>query len=214
DTVQRPVSSVRVNPQWRKSKGQGMDEGDIAVVNFQGGLPSGYQSVPMAKSDRALKKGKKTVLAGYGIDNPYARTGSGKLRKTRVSVADPRPGKHEMILDQSHGKGACHGDSGGPAFVGSGRRAVLAGVTNRSYPNGAPDDCHHQVVYTKVSSYRPWIEKSERDMRRRRPRSDLSLASRRGSGRMRARAPKARRMRSPRSARPRHLGRRAHRRPP
>jgi secreted trypsin-like serine protease len=78
-----------------------------------------------------------------------------------VGVADPRSGKSEMILDQSRGHGACHGDSGGPAFVRQGKKMVLAGVTNRSYPSQAPDDCAHRVVYTKVSAYRSWIQKGE-----------------------------------------------------
>jgi hypothetical protein len=139
-----------------------MDQGDIALVKFKGGLPDDYSPVPMLGSDRGLKKGRTVTLAGYGISNTAQKSGAGILRKTRVRISEPRSGKSEMILDQSHGHGACHGDSGGPAFVRQGGREVLAGVTNRSYPNSAPDDCAHKVVYTKVSSYAPWIDRTER----------------------------------------------------
>ena len=66
-----------------------------------------------------------------------------------------------MIISQSHGQGACHGDSGGPAFIKRRGKIILAGVTNRSYPDHAPDDCAHNVVYTKVPAYRSWIRKTE-----------------------------------------------------
>lgn len=143
-----------------------MDQGDIALVRFPGGLPKGYQKIGIADSDKALKKGSATALAGYGISNARTKTGAGTLRKTTVRVSDLRKGKSEMILDQSHGHGACHGDSGGPAFVRYRGKSALAGVTNRSYPDGAADDCAHKVVYTKVSAYKDWIKRNEKALRR------------------------------------------------
>ena len=69
-----------------------------------------------------------------------------------------------MILDQSHGHGACHGDSGGPAYIQKNGKMILAGVTNRSYPSSASDDCAHQVVYTKVHAYESWIKKNKQKL--------------------------------------------------
>jgi hypothetical protein len=158
----RPVSKVVVNPNWAKRRGTGMDQGDIALVKFTGGLPEDYHPVPMLQTDRALRKGRTVTLAGYGISNAAEKTGAGILRKTQVKIDGPRSGKSEMILDQTRGHGACHGDSGGPAFVRQRGQVILAGVTNRGYPDSAPDDCRHKVVYTKVSSYAPWIDRTER----------------------------------------------------
>ena len=160
-TVKRPVTGTVVNARWRTHAGKGMDEGDIALVKFPGGLPAGYSTVKPATSDVGIRKGSTATLAGYGISNARTHAGAGVLRKTQVPVSNPRTGKTEMILDQSHGHGACHGDSGGPAFIREGGHMALAGVTNRSYPSRAPDDCGHQVVYTKVSAYRNWIKKGE-----------------------------------------------------
>lgn len=158
DSVKRPVTGEVVHPGYGRHRG--MDQGDIAVVKFGGGLPNGYKPAALDTKE-SVKKGERVVLAGYGVSDARTRAGAGVLRKAEVSVADPRPGKSEMIFDQSHGRGACHGDSGGPAYFRRGRRMILGGVTNRSYPNTAADDCAHKVVYTKIAAYRPWIEKSE-----------------------------------------------------
>jgi hypothetical protein len=164
DSVQRPITGVAVNPNWKLKQGRGMDQGDIAVVKFDGGLPKGYQPAVLDSPENEIKKGDSAILAGYGVSNAKTHEGAGTLRKTTVSVAAVRKGKSEMIFDQSHGRGACHGDSGGPAYFQHGKKMVLGGVTNRSYPNTAADDCGHKVVYTKVSEYKPWIEKSEEEL--------------------------------------------------
>jgi hypothetical protein len=157
----RASEGVAVNQKWQKLRGQGMDQGDIALVKFDGRLPEGYHPVPTLPRAASLRSGEKVTLAGYGISNARKKTGAGRLRKTQVSVLNDRPGKSEMILDQAHGHGACHGDSGGPAFVRTGSGIALAGLTNRSYPDSAPDDCAHDVVYTKVPAYKKWIQTNE-----------------------------------------------------
>jgi hypothetical protein len=161
ESEKRQVSNAVVNAKWTAHQGRGMDQGDIAMVRFPGGLPPGYQPAPMIPSAASIRKGEEAVLAGYGITDARTRAGAGVLRKTRVRVEQDRPGKTEMILDQSHGHGACHGDSGGPAYVRVGGRPVLAGVTNRSYPDSGPDNCAGRVVYTKISAYRPWMKKAD-----------------------------------------------------
>ena len=161
-TLRAPSEAVAVHPSWGQKMGMGMDQGDIALVKFAGGLPEGYRKASMIRSENSIQNGRKVVLAGYGISNAVTKSGAGRLRKAEVSVINNRPGKSEMILDQGQGSGACHGDSGGPAFIQRNGRLVLAGLTNRSYPPGAPDDCAHKVVYTKVPAYRSWIQKSER----------------------------------------------------
>ena len=175
DSVHLPVTGIAVNPAWEKNRGRGMDQGDIAVVKFSGKVPPGYHPATMDSTNSDIKKGDSAILAGYGINDVKTHEGAGILRKTSVSVASVRKGKSEMIFDQSRGHGACHGDSGGPAFFQRGQKMVLGGVTNRSYPNSASDDCAHKVVYTKVAAYRPWIEKSEEELNQR-PSSSPQLA--------------------------------------
>lgn len=163
-SIKRPVIGARVHSTWRHHQGRGMDQGDIALVKFGGGLPRGYHKARVSGSESLFRKGRHVTLAGYGISDARARTGSGVLRRTQVTVANSRKGRSEVIFDQSRGHGACHGDSGGPAFITDRGKPALVGVTNRSYPDSAPDDCAHQVVYTKIGAYRDWIKKSKREL--------------------------------------------------
>lgn len=173
--IRRPITASIINPKYENHAGRGMDQGDIAIVRIGGTLPEGYHPMPMAKTDNEISSGEKVTLAGYGISNAARKSGAGRLRKTNVEVLNNRAGKSEMILDQSHGHGACHGDSGGPAFIRENGRIEVAGVTNRSYPNSAPDDCRHQVVYTKIPAYKKWIATNSRRLARQDNRVSPSL---------------------------------------
>ncbi len=164
----RQVDAVAINPKWESQAGHGMDQGDIALVKFKGGIPDGYKKISALNKDTEIKAGQNAELAGFGISNAQSKSGAGILRKVQVPIIQSRPGKSEMILDQSRGRGACHGDSGGPAFIHKNGKLVLAGITNRAYPNRASDDCKHKVVYTKVPAYKSWIQKSERALESRR----------------------------------------------
>ena len=188
----REGTAVAVDPKWRTHQGRGMDQGDVALVKFGGGMPAGYHQVSTVQSASAIKNGGVVQLAGYGISNARTHTGAGKLRETSVRIVDSRPGKSEMILDQTHGRGACHGDSGGPAFVRQGAGIALAGLTNRGYPDHAPDDCAHQVVYTKVPSYKRWITANERKLEAARSPATLSKHVRKAVPRFRKRRVSAR----------------------
>jgi secreted trypsin-like serine protease len=112
-----------------------------------------------------LAKGTEVQLAGYGITEADTQNGTGVLRKAMVLIDNPSFGKTEVILDQTHGQGACHGDSGGPAFLRMGGTNYLWGVTSRAYPNNAGDDCAHEVVYTKIESQIGFIESAMRRLK-------------------------------------------------
>lgn len=161
--VLRVVDS-QISPGWSESRLAGEDAGDIALVRFEGKLPKGYGPAHILSKKAELKKGDEVILAGYGITNALKKTGAGTLRKTSVKVAEPEFGKTEILFDQHQGKGACHGDSGGPAFVEVNGKDYLLGVTSRGYPVTAPDDCKHQVIYTKVTAYRDWIKSTVKEL--------------------------------------------------
>lgn len=160
-----PVADVLTPKTWHGASNTAKDQGDIALLQFEGGLPNGYHPAELLSEDVKLENGETVVLAGFGINDAKEKTGAGVLRKTEVQIAKTHLGKTEIVFDQTHGSGACHGDSGGPAFLVEKGIYYLFGVANRSYPGRAPDDCAHQVVYTQVNAYRGWIEDGMRKLK-------------------------------------------------
>jgi secreted trypsin-like serine protease len=152
------------NPGWQGDSSSGPDEHDIAIIRFKGHLPSGYAAANLLDENANLRPGQRVTLAGYGITDAETHDGAGTLRKVNVTVKQ-KLGQTEVILDQTSGKGACHGDSGGPAFVTSGGKLLLWGVTNRGYPDNAPDDCVHYAVYTRITAYSDFIAQAEDQLR-------------------------------------------------
>lgn len=142
------------------------DWGDIALVRFSGGLPEGYSKVFIDREERDLRDGESVIIAGFGISNAEADTGAGVLRKTEVPVKRPGFGRTEILLDQSFGSGACHGDSGGPALIKRRSRLHLVGIISRGYPANSPDDCAHDAIFTKVAPYTDWLVQAAAELRR------------------------------------------------
>lgn len=134
------------------------DWGDIALLKIEGSLPQGYKPIQLLPLD-ILKSGENTVIAGYGLNDGEKKEGSGILRKTSVIISNPNHGNSEASLDQRNGTGACHGDSGGPAYVLTESGYALWGVTSRGLED--PDDkCNQFAIYTKAVSYSEWINQS------------------------------------------------------
>lgn len=138
-----------IHPDYRMNQTK-IDQNDIGLIEFQGGLPKGYTPNHMLADPRLLTRGENVILAGYGVTDAGTHAGAGTLRETDVKIADENFGKTEVLLAQNDGHGACHGDSGGPAFLMEGGKLVLWGITSRGYPARAPDDCAHESVYTKI----------------------------------------------------------------
>jgi secreted trypsin-like serine protease len=131
------------------------DWGDIAVLKIEGNLPTGYKPIQMLPTD-SLQEGQDTVIAGYGLSDGVKKEGSGFLRKTSVAIANPKHGISEASLDQRNGTGACHGDSGGPAYLLTESGYALWGVTSRGL-NDPEDHCSQFAVYTNAVAYRDFI---------------------------------------------------------
>ena len=160
------AAGVKKHPNYNPSAG-GKDENDIAVIQFAGGLPAGYRKAALLSSKSAIPTGSPAVLIGYGVDTMAGGgSGSGTLRKVAVTVADGKFARTEILIDQRNGKGACHGDSGGPAFARSANgQLLLWGVTNRGSPDNAPDDCAHFSVYTRITAQSAFVNAAARSLR-------------------------------------------------
>lgn len=155
----RLVVDTVIHDDYGKMGPQGEDAHDLALVKFAGPMAPGYQLAKFLTDESLLKEGTKVTLAGYGlIETDGVNTKSDdRLRKVDVEVIESF-GQHEILLDQTKGKGACHGDSGGPAFLEVNGTQYVWGVTSRGAGKDGKDDCSLVSVYTKVKSESAFIQ--------------------------------------------------------
>lgn len=158
----RRVVGGKVASNWPKlTNEQNEDWGDIALLKFKGGLPEGYEHAQLLPSVMPLKPQQGLTLAGFGMTDGVRKVSSDRLLKVGVNVLNPRFGKSEMIVDSGNGRGPCHGDSGGPAYVNIRGKNYVAGTTSRAESQTDPNGlCIGDTVYTKVQPYAGWIRTS------------------------------------------------------
>lgn len=155
----RYIVDVAIHEDWGKESENGLDTNDIALVKFQGTMPAGYQLGKFLTDEKLLKDGATVTLAGYGlIKTDGVNTESDEtLRKVDVEVLE-RIGNTEVLLDQNKGKGACHGDSGGPAFLNVKGVEYVWGVTSRGFNEEGIDNCTGYSIYTEVAKQATFIK--------------------------------------------------------
>jgi hypothetical protein len=127
------------------------------LVKFVGGLPAGFKAAKLLTDLTALKYGGDVMLAGYGISDGAAHTGAAILRSVVTQIKTAAFSKTEVLMDQTHGKGACHGDSGGPAYDTINGEQLLFGVTSRGVDDPS-NDCTRFSAYTAIPAYAAWVK--------------------------------------------------------
>lgn len=155
----RQVNGGMTNEKWPQLTGSKVsDWGDISLFKFPGGIPSGFIVAKLAPASLKLTRGETVTLAGYGITDGTAQTQTTGLRKVDVQIDNPNYSVSEMMLDTTHGRGSCHGDSGGPAYVTEGSDLYLVGLTSRADFKTDPKGlCIGKTIYTSVQAYLDWI---------------------------------------------------------
>ncbi len=153
----RQVTVAMASPVWKRQEHLIKNQGDIGLLKFNGPVPAGYIPVSLLTDFTVLKKGVPVVIAGYGVNNATTKQGHRILRQTSVLLDNPQFSDLEMSVDQSKGRGACLGDSGGPAYVYISGKYYLWGVINRGYSIGAEDHCDKQGIYSRVDIFASWI---------------------------------------------------------
>jgi secreted trypsin-like serine protease len=166
-SIRRQVDKVEISQYWETRQNADKDTGDIALVHFTGSVPAGYKPAKFlsAADKKALTKGTEVVLAGYGISNGVTEEGAGVLRVTKVKIEDPSFSDSEIKLNQTEGTGACHGDSGGPAYMVIKGHHYLWGVTSRGVQD-KNNDCSQFSAYTNTLYYKSWINRAANKLAR------------------------------------------------
>ncbi|MDG0816824.1 S1 family peptidase [Bdellovibrio svalbardensis] len=156
--VRRVVAGVTA-PNWQHLSGNSDENwGDLSLLRFTGGLPEGYVPATLLPANAVLAAKMPVTLAGFGETDGVKQTYATELLKVTVQIADPNFTQTEMQIDNTNGEGACHGDSGGPAYVSSKGQNYLAGVTSRADIKSDPQAvCVGKTIYTKVQPYLSWI---------------------------------------------------------
>ena len=161
----RPIVEMIASANWESHRHDEFNNGDIALVKFFGGLPKGILPVTLMKMNHHLRDGEIVTLAGFGITNGSG-SGAGKLRSVEVKIAKAQYSQTEVSIDQTKRKGACHGDSGGPAFIQDNNGGLqIWGITSRGI-NDPSNLCIGESVYTRIQPYARWINSVVRKWRK------------------------------------------------
>lgn len=175
DVIVQHVVAYQVSPIWAFRQNQEFNTGDIALVRFEGGLPPGYSKVNFLTDATKLSDNMDVLLAGFGASKVAMKqdpkTGqlaadhelAGKLRSVTTTMKNAKYSKSEFLIEASKGKSACHGDSGGPAYVKVDGQEILTGITSRGVDD-AQDMCNVSAAYTSIPFYASWIVSTSKQL--------------------------------------------------
>lgn len=148
------------SPVWKYQEQLFKNQGDIALLKFYGSVPRGYTPAPLLSDFNVLKRGVPVIVAGYGRSDLANPLKIRVLLQTTLFLLDPNFSDLEISMDQTKGRGACLGDSGGPSYVYISGTYYLWGVISRGYSTKNEDHCDSQGIATKINVFFTWIQKA------------------------------------------------------
>lgn len=155
--MSRLVTGAVTHPLWVTNKNNLKDAGDMALLKYSGDAPQGYTATTFLPNPSYLLNNTPVVLAGYGVSDSRTKQGSEILRQTATVISNNRYAYTEIQLDQRLGRGSCHGDSGGPAFIVINGTHYLWGILSRG-DQDREDKCNQFSIYTLILAHYKWIQ--------------------------------------------------------
>ena len=154
-----------------------MNSADIALLKTKSDIVMSEYAWPVCfpSSEKSIEEsfaGHDAVVIGWGKRNEKSDVYSDRLQKVKVSIIDNKLCRHwfrlagrDMPINEKlicagyrdGGKDACHGDSGGPLLSKISDQWSVIGVVSTGIGCARP---LLPGLYSRVSSYVNWIEKS------------------------------------------------------
>lgn len=137
---------------------------DVALLKLAAPLPDVVVPAALA-APRRVQAGETLVIAGFGTTRAGTALGLGIPRAVPLVVTG-RPGSLQIRLydaatrNQRPGRGACTGDSGGPAFDGDG--PLVIGVVSWTTAARDEEGCGGLTGLTPLLLYRAWLAAAAR----------------------------------------------------
>lgn len=168
------VSQIRIHEQLPPTA---PDWDDLAVVKLASKIPANYLPAEVLPDVSLLHDQGQVILAGYGITVAKS-TGShsdglGVLRSVTQTVLNANYAQREFLVSIDK-KGACSGDSGGPAFLQQNGQLYLVGITSRMTENDLISGsnpkkeyaCLVDMIYSNVPKQMTWINDAIKELRK------------------------------------------------
>ena len=159
--IRKRVQGGKVTDAWPQlTADKSNNWGDIALLRFEDQAPEGFAPVRLLGDATQLKDGMDATLVGYGLTDMETQVDPGKLMKANVKIQNAKFSETEISFGQTDGKGACHGDSGGPAYATINGKLFLIGVTSRSLTEAGGMTCLEGSIYTSIPGEIAFLKKA------------------------------------------------------
>lgn len=150
---------------------------DLALLLLDQNIPLGYKPVTLPNHFFPLMPQLNFTAIGYGRTHGRSNTdinNSGKLRQVNLEVMSVSADSLSFFVDQSHNKGICTGDSGGPALVKYNDQHYVIGIASATswiIPSEVSDQnkndylntvdlCSYKSIYVNLTTQSEWLKKS------------------------------------------------------
>ncbi|WP_413575214.1 S1 family peptidase [Bdellovibrio sp. HCB290] len=131
-------------------------ENDIALLKLSENAPEEFVAAVIHQNTDIIPLNSSLLLAGFGLLDEEVHTPAKSMNEVTVSLYALID--NYLVIDQRDKKGACFGDSGGPAYLSAGGVWYLTGITHGTRPGYT--DCRHEADYTSLSKYSEFIIKT------------------------------------------------------